>query len=131
MNLIEKLIRHNLPLPDRREISEWASENIDFGNTEAFKGPYNVENVPWTAELLRAFKDPRIRKISFVAPPQESGKTKGVEVCLSWRICERPAKMAFNAMTNVKSENWADTRWKQMVGTHEIKAACENPALLV
>lgn len=125
-NLIERLVRENLPMPDNREIHEWAAENVDFGNTEAFKGPYNVENVPWTHELLRAFKDPRVRKINFIGPPQESGKTKGVEVCLSWRICERPAKLAFNALTNTKSENWSDTRWKQMVGTEQIRPACRK-----
>ena len=125
MNLIESLVRESLPMPDHREIWDWAAENVDFGNMEAFKGTYNVENVPWTQEILRAFKNPRVRKICVMMPPQESGKTKAAEVCLSWRICERPAKMAFNAFTNVKAEQWSDTRWKQMVGDAEIRAACQ------
>lgn len=124
INLVEKLVRESLPLPDHREIREWAAANVDFGNMEAFKGPYNVENVPWTAEILRAFKDPRVRKISVVMPPQESGKTKAAEVCLSWRISENPAKCAFNAVTNVKALNWSDTRWKQMIGNDAIRPAC-------
>jgi Phage terminase large subunit (GpA) len=114
-NLVERIIREGLPVPDRREIWEWAAENVDFGNTEAFKGPYNVENVPWTRELLRAFNDPKVRKVSFIAPPQDSGKTKAAEVCMCSRICRQPAKMAFNGFTNESAKKWADTRWKPMM----------------
>lgn len=116
MNLIEQLVRESLPVPDRRPIEVWAADNVDFGNTEAYKGPYNVENVPQTRAILQAFQNPRVRKITAIMPPQESGKTKAAEVCLCWRICNYPAKTAFNTTTNVKAATWADTRWRQMMG---------------
>lgn len=115
MNLVERLARSEWPQTDRREIWEWAAENVDFGNAESFKGHYNVENVPWTREILRAFKNPFVRKVTAVMPPQESGKTKAAEVCLAWRIKNAPAKMAFNTTTNTKSGQWFDTRWRQML----------------
>lgn len=115
MNLVEQIVRSQWPTTDRREIWDWAAEHVDFGNTESFKGHYNVENVPWTREMLRAFKNPYVRKITLLAPPQESGKTKGAEVCLAWRIKNAPAKMAFNTTTNTKAEQWSETRWRQML----------------
>ena len=119
---IETLVRQNLVAPDRREIWEWAGgtppnyddANVDFGNAETFKGRFNVENVPWIREMLRAFNDPKVREITAVMPPQESGKTKGAEVCIAHRICTKPAKIAFNTSTNVKAKAWHDTRWQQM-----------------
>ena len=116
MNLVEQLVRESLPVPDRRPLEVWAAENVDFGNTEAYKGPYNVENVPQTRAILQAFQNPRVRKITAIMPPQESGKTKAAEVCMCWRVCNLPAKMAFNTTTNLKAANWADTRWRQMMG---------------
>jgi hypothetical protein len=125
---VERIVRDAMPAPDRRPTSEWAAENVDFGNTEAFKGNYNVENVPWVKGLLDALDNPRVRKVSFIGPPQESGKTKAAETFLCSRICRAPAKIAFNSVTNEKAGQWSDTRWKQMIGTKEIKAACKAVA---
>lgn len=115
MNFIEQLVRESLPVPDRREFYQWGAENVDFGNSEAFKGAYNVENVPWTRDVLRALKNPRKRKVSVVMPPQESGKTKMAELFLCARIVNEPAKMAFNAFNDVSVSRWAETRWPQMM----------------
>lgn len=112
---IEKLGRELWPSTDRREIWEWAADFVDFGNNAAFKGAYSIDNVPWTREILRSFKNPYVREITVVMPPQESGKTKAAEVCLCWRAVNSPAPMAFNPVTNVKAEQWADTRWKAML----------------
>jgi phage terminase large subunit GpA len=107
--------RKTIPAPDRREIWDWAHERVDFGTSEAFKGKYDVNNVPWTREILRAFKNPYVREITAVMPPQESGKTKAAEVCMAWRICTAPAKMSFNSSTNESAKKWYDTRWAQML----------------
>ncbi len=115
MSFVKKVYAAAFAPLDDRPIWEWAAEKIDFGNSEAFKGKYDVNNVPWTREILRAFKDPIVREITAVMPPQESGKTKAAEVCLSWRICNAPGKLAFNAMTNKKAEHWNATRWNQML----------------
>ncbi len=106
-------------MPDRREIDVWAAgdkENdpaIDFGNLYAYKGPYSVENTPWTLEILKAMYNPRVRKCSSVMPPQESGKTLAAQVAIAERICRRPASMQFNTVTNVKAKTFADTKWRQ------------------
>lgn len=112
---IEAMLRGSVVLPDRREIWEWAADNVDFGSSEAFKGAYDVENVPQTREFLRALRDPEVREVTFVGPPQESGKTKAVETFMSWRIACEPAKMSFNLPTNAKSEQWSETRWEPML----------------
>jgi hypothetical protein len=123
MIAIAEMIRDKLPIPDRREVWEWAGGTppnyddaaIDFGRTTAFSGRYDIENVPWCREFLRACNDPRVRRISFVAPPQDSGKTKAAETYMCYRIKNRPAPMAYNIVTNVKAEQWHDTRWKPML----------------
>lgn len=123
MHPVEQLVREGMPWVDRREIWEWAGGSkadgsdakIDFGNTESFKGKYNINNVPWTREMLRAFKDPYVRMITFIAPPQISGKTKGAETCITWRIENVPAKIQFNTPTDVKAKKWYNTRWRQMM----------------
>lgn len=112
---IHRALARTVLCPDRREVWDWAAQHVDFGNNASFKGRYDVENVPWTREILRAFKNPYVREITVVMPPQESGKTKAAEVCLCWRAANVPAPMAFNPVTNVKAEQWSDTRWTQML----------------
>lgn len=120
---VHELLGSAVVIPDRRPIRYWAGGSrpdrsdaaINFGNGEAFKGAYDVENVPWTDRILQAFKDPAVRMITAVMPPQESGKTKAAETCLSWRIVNQPAKMAFNTTTNKKAAAWQETRWDQMI----------------
>ncbi len=112
-------------IPDRRPTWEWAGGSrpdrsdaaIDFGNTTAFRGVYDVNNVPWTREFLRACDDPGVREITFIAPPQDSGKTKAAETYLCRRIMTSPTNCAFNTTTNVKAEQWAETRWEPMLNS--------------
>lgn len=123
MNFVEELLRASAPLPDRREIWEWAGGSkpdgsdaaVDFGNLYAHKGPYRVENTPWTREILRAFRDPRCREITAPMPPQESGKTLAAQVCIAERIVRKPACMQWNNVTNVKAKAFAETKWRQTV----------------
>lgn len=110
-------------LPDRREVWEWAGGSrpdkadaaIDFGETTSFSGRYDISNVPQVKEFLRACKDYRVREVTFVAPPQDSGKTKGAETYIAWLIINSPCNMAWNTETNVKAERWSETRWEQML----------------
>lgn len=112
-------------IPDRREVWEWAGGTlpdhsdaaINFGNTTAFKGVYDVNNVPWTKEFLLACKNPHVREVTFIAPPQDSGKTKAAETYLAYRICTSPTNAAFNTTTNVKAEQWSETRWEAMLAS--------------
>lgn len=119
MNLVEELVRDSLPMPDRREIPVWAGGDedheaaIDFGNLYAYKGPYDVENTPWTLAIHQAMYNPRVRFCTAVMPPQESGKTLAAQVCIAERIVRRPASMQFNTVTNVKAKTFADTKWRQ------------------
>lgn len=121
MNLVEETLRSAWPIPDRREIWEWAGGSkpdgsdaaIDFGNLYAYKGPYRVENTPWTKEILRAFNDPTVRKITAVMPPQDSGKTLAAQVCIADRIVRKPACIQWNQVTNVKAKGFAETKWRQ------------------
>lgn len=115
MNLLEHLMRVNLPLPDVRPIREWAHDHINFGNLTAFKGRYDVRNVAWTDRILIEWKRPKTRKCTIVMPPQESGKTKAVEVCMCWQVKNRPAPMAFNTKTNAGADKFSDTRWSAML----------------
>lgn len=122
MNAIEQIWR-SLPLPDQREIFDWAGGTpplhadaaVNFGNSEAFKGRFDVNNVPWNREIMRCFRASHVREITYIAPPQESGKTKTAEVCMAHTIVKKPRKMAFNTVTNVKAKGWHDTRWRQMM----------------
>jgi hypothetical protein len=118
VNLVETLVRESLPLPDRRPIWDWAADNVDFGNSEAYKGPFNIENVPWMRDVMAAMQNPRVRKVTVVAPPQESGKTKAAETFVCSRIVNAPGKLAWNTVTNVKADKFSDTRFRQM------RAAC-------
>lgn len=124
-NEFAELLRAAIVVPDRREIWEWAGGTepdksdaaVNFGNTTSFKGTYDVENVPWTREFLRAIKDPNVRTIVFVAPPQDSGKTKAAEVAMSHRIVTDPCNIGFYTSTNVKAQQWAETRWEPMLNS--------------
>lgn len=112
---ISALLRKHVVVPDRREVWEWAAENVDFGRTTAFSGRYDIDNVPWMKEVLRAYNDPRVREITTIMPPQDSGKTKGAETYLAFRIATASTNAAWNQATNVKSEAWSETRWEAML----------------
>lgn len=123
MNGVAELIRDSVRLVDRRSTHEWAGGTpptyedaaINFGNTAAFKGRYDVNNVPWTRRFLEACDSPLVREIVFIAPPQDSGKTKAAETYLARRIVTKPANISFYTTTNVKAEAWGDTRWDPML----------------
>lgn len=120
---IERMICEAVVIPDRRPTWEWAGGSkadhsdaaINFGNTTAFRGVYDVANVPWTKEFLRACDNPHVREVTFIAPPQDSGKTKAAETYLARRIVTAPTNFAFNTTTNVKAESWSETRWEPML----------------
>ncbi len=123
MNAVVEILRRTVIEPDRRPIWEWAGgtkakdwkdANVDFGNRYAFKGRFDVENVPWTRAIYEAWADPRVREVTVIMPPQESGKTVAAEVCLAHTIATRPGNMAFNLKTNKKGEHWQETRWAQV-----------------
>ena len=115
MNSVQRVLRRRIVLPEHRPIEDWAHEHVDFGRGAAYKGQYDVRNVPQTREILRACKDPLCREITAVMPPQESGKTVAAEVYLCYRIAVDPAKMAYNTRDNVKAGKWYDTRWQAMM----------------
>lgn len=112
-------------IPDRRPTWEWAGGSlpdksdaaVNFGNTAAFRGVYDVRNVPWTLEFLRACDNPHVREVTFIAPPQDSGKTKAAETYIARRIATAPTNIAFNTTTNVKAEQWSETRWEAMLSS--------------
>jgi hypothetical protein len=123
MTDVAELIRRHAVLPDRRPTYDWAGGTppdhtdaaVNFGNTTAFKGRYDVTNVPWTRAFLDACDNPLVREVTFVAPPQDSGKTKAAETYLARRIATKPTNIAFYTTTNVKAEQWGDTRWNPML----------------
>ena len=120
---VRELIRESVVVPDRREPWEWAGGTlpdrsdaaVNFGRTTSFTGIYDVNNVPWTKEFLRACNNPFVREVTFIAPPQDSGKTKAAEVYMGFRISTKPANMAFNITTNIKAKKWGETRWDPML----------------
>lgn len=119
MNLVARIHTDTVALAERREIPDWAADKVDFANRTAFKGKFDITNVPWTAEIYRAWKNPYVREVTVIMPPQESGKTLAAEVCLAHTIATRPGNIAFNQMTNKKAEHWQETRWSQ------VQKSCE------
>lgn len=117
MNEVAELLRREVlrSMPDRRPVYEWAAERVDFGRRTAFKGKYDIANVPWTRPFLDACADPVVREVTFVGPPQVSGKTKAAEVYLAWRVMTSPTNASFNTTTNIKAEQWSETRWEAML----------------
>lgn len=120
MNRVARILIDTLVLPERREIYDWAAEKVDFGNRYAFKGKFSVDNVPWTREIYRAWKNPYVREVTVVMPPQESGKTVAAETCMANTIATRPGNCAFNVKTNKKAEQWQEKRWSA------INASCDD-----
>lgn len=120
---VGELIRKHAVVPDRREVWEWAGGSkpdhsdaaVNFGKTTSFRGPYDIANVIWTKEFLRACNNPYVREVTFIAPPQDSGKTKAAETYIAFRINTQPTNIAFNITTNVKAQKWSETRWDPML----------------
>lgn len=122
MHVLEEFVRKTYPLADRRKIKTWAGGTpprhedaaVIFGSDMGFQGPFNIDNVPWNQALLDAVESPHVREITYIAPAQESGKTKTSEVVLAYMIDQHPCPMAFNTTTNVKAKGWHDMRWVQL-----------------
>ncbi len=114
MSYVRETLRSRYPVRTREEIWDWAHREVDFGTSKSFPGRYDVNNLPWTREILRAHRDPFVRETTVLMPPQEGGKTTAAEICLCWTVCEAPKPMAFNSVTNVKAKKWSETRWDQL-----------------
>lgn len=97
------------------EVWEWAARKVDFGTSAAYRGKFDINNVPWTREIYRSWRADSVREITVIMPPQESGKTTAAEVCLASRIDTASSKMAWNTVTNVKAEAWSETRFENLI----------------
>lgn len=72
-------------------IEEWAPTRFHLSRQyEASGGPYNLRSYPYMVEILQAFANPAVEKISIIASTQV-GKTLFVQVALAYAAVTDPA----------------------------------------
>ncbi len=75
----------------RVPIVQWAPERFYLNRQyEASAGPYNLRDYPYLVEILQAWEDATVEKITIMASTQV-GKTLFVQVALAWAADQDPA----------------------------------------
>src|SRR6266487_2257510 len=86
------------PMMKRQSPDVWAIENIIFGPETGVPGKCDPMLTPYTVPFMRAFDDPRYKRVVLVTAAQ-SGKTQAALSIIGERLDNRPAPIIFCAPT--------------------------------
>lgn len=94
--VLPESVRTRLTPRPRLSVSQWAIRKPFWISEKgaAFPGPYDMTLTPYMREPLDAMGMPGVRRMNWVMVPQ-SGKTKGAEVGITWRLENRPGNMIY------------------------------------
>ena len=107
--------------PDRRDIADWARENIVVGSWSPWPGPFDPSLTPWIIEPLRVLGQQGPRRVT-ITGPAAGGKSTIGEVFAAWAVDNAPGLTAWFAHTDEMAKEFAETR------LHRMFAVCPRVA---
>ncbi|WP_451994141.1 terminase gpA endonuclease subunit [Azospirillum argentinense] len=102
--------------PPEMEPDEWAEENIVLPKKEGMPGPYRMSHTPQFIPFVRAFWDPRWRRIVFVCGAQE-GKSRAVQAVIGKKLDHEPAPVIYYGPTKTFVERTIEPRIVEMLNS--------------
>lgn len=103
---------------DRREIDEWAADNIIVGAWSPWEGAFTTERTPWIVEPLRVLGMPGPRRVTIFGPAAGGKSTIG-ETFLAWLIDNAPGFTAWYAQDEEAAKEFAETRVQRFLESCE------------
>lgn len=101
--------------PSRLEpIEEWAHRRFLLAERSAEPGPVDLDRNPWCRGILRAWADPRIRKLT-IQKSVQSGVTTLAEMMVAWRIDQDPTDIMWAVPTKEDVHHYQTQRFRPMV----------------
>lgn len=94
-----------LRYPERLPIVEWAKANFRLSPLSAMAGPWDPEITPHAIEVLEAFEDPEVRKISLCFASQMA-KSTIQEIMLCYTVDARPCPALVVLPTSNLRNRW-------------------------
>lgn len=113
VDALAEVDREAFKLQDRREIPDWARENIVFGEWSPWPGKFDPTLTPWVIEPLRVLGLPGPRRVT-VAGPAAGGKSTIGEIFAAWAVDQAPGLTAWFAHTDLMAKEFAETRLQRM-----------------
>ncbi len=96
-------------------VSEWADNNrVLDARSSAEPGPYSTDRTPYMREIMDAFSDPEVEKIT-IEKPVQSGGTEALYNMLAWLIDQDPSPTMLVMPRDDDYKYAAENRLKPMV----------------
>ena len=106
---------------DRRDIADWARDNIVMGSWSPWPGQFDPSLTPWIVEPLRVLGQRGPRRVT-ITGPAAGGKSTIGEVFAAWAVDNAPGLTAWFAHTDEMAKEFAETR------LHRMFAVCPRVA---
>ena len=107
--------------PRELDIKRWGSNHFRTRGS-AFGSRLNLTSHPWLKEILDAYADPNVRRITVMSSAQ-CGKTTALLTLMAYRMCEDPANMLCAFNTDAQSTTFARTNfWPAMQSCEPVVA---------
>jgi hypothetical protein len=94
---------------DRRELDDWARQNIKIGAWSPWEGDFTTERTPWIVAPLRALGRPGPKRVT-LRGPAAGGKSTVAEVALCWIIDNAPGFTVWYCQDEDAAKEFAETR---------------------
>lgn len=115
--------------PESLTVNEWADRHRRLSpESSAEAGPWRTSRTPYLEEPMRAFTDPKVRKVTIVAGSQ-IGKTEAELNCLGYIIDQDPGTVIFVHPTLDDARKFSRLRVAPMIrDTPRLKRKVEERA---
>lgn len=112
--VVRRLVKAFEP-PDDLTVSEWAERKRRLSSeSSAEPGPMRLDRTPYLREVMDAFTDPRVRKITFAAASQV-GKSEAINCMIGYIMDEDPGSILFIHPTNIDAKEYSRLRIAPML----------------
>lgn len=113
IDLLERMAARLDP-PPQMEADEWAVGNITLPPKEGMPGPYRMAHTPQFIPFVRAFWNPKLRRVIFVCGAQE-GKTRAVQAVIGKKLDHEPQPIIYYGPTKTFVERTVEPRIVEML----------------
>jgi phage terminase large subunit GpA-like protein len=111
----------NLAPPPEMTVSQWAEKYRRLDKSSALPGRWQNAATPYLAEIMDAFSDPRVRRVTFCKPTQVGG-TEAICNCIGYAAMFQQAPAMIVLPDERLAKQFKENRLQRMIdSTPELK----------
>ena len=103
---------------DRRDLDDWARDNIKVGAWSPWEGRFGTDRTPWIVTPLRILGRPGPRRATILGPAAGSKSTIS-EVFVAWVVDNAPGFTCWFAQDEDAAKEFAETRIQRFLASCE------------